>query len=58
MDNRNLICLLQVVKPRVCMGIVVKTDVQLTARTKFVTYRTELVLDVRQDGRAKLVTQV
>ena len=50
--------LLQAVKPLVYTGIVVKYDVQLTARTAFVTYRRDTVLDVPQDGRAQLVTHV
>ena len=47
-----------VVKPLAFMGITVRNDVQQTAKTMSVTYRTEHVLGASQDGVAQLVTQV
>ena len=57
-NNRNLICLFQAAKTLEYMGITVKKNVQLTAETKYVTYRREHALDVNQDGQTQLVTQV
>ena len=50
------ICLVQAVKPLAYMGITVKNDVHLTAKTMYVTYRTERVLGVCRDGLAQFVT--
>ena len=50
MTNCNLICLFQAVKLLECMGMDVKNDVQLTAKTMSVTYKWERVLDVLRDG--------
>ena len=40
------------------MGITVRNDVRLTAKTMSVTYRTGRVLGVRRDGLAQLATEV
>ena len=57
-NNSYLICLCKGVKPLGSMEIDVKKTVQLTAKTMYVIYRVDRVLDVNQDGKAQIVAQV